>query len=100
MQAVPTKSETPAVRLRQLTKKIRGKNIADSLSFDIQKGEIFGFLGPNGAGKTTTIRMIVGLRFNEFNVQPEEAPDELLRTGAWSSIRSIARSAGEGNTFR
>jgi len=33
----------------------------DHISFEIEKGEIFGFLGPNGAGKTTTIRMLTGL---------------------------------------
>lgn len=32
-----------------------------SVSFDVRKGEIFGFLGPNGAGKTTTIKMLTGL---------------------------------------
>jgi len=31
------------------------------ISFDVQRGDIFGFLGPNGAGKTTTIKMLVGL---------------------------------------
>jgi len=31
------------------------------ISFDVQRGEIFGFLGPNGAGKTTTLKMITGL---------------------------------------
>ncbi|MFW9825597.1 MAG: ABC transporter ATP-binding protein [Candidatus Thorarchaeota archaeon] len=33
----------------------------DDISFDVKKGEIFGFLGPNGAGKTTTIRMLTGV---------------------------------------
>ncbi|MDQ2085472.1 ABC transporter ATP-binding protein [Herbivorax sp. ANBcel31] len=33
----------------------------DSVSFNVKRGEIFGFLGPNGAGKTTTIKMIIGL---------------------------------------
>ncbi|MFW5965338.1 MAG: ABC transporter ATP-binding protein [Halodesulfurarchaeum sp.] len=32
----------------------------DELSFDVRKGEIFGYLGPNGAGKTTTIRQLLG----------------------------------------
>jgi ABC-2 type transport system ATP-binding protein len=32
-----------------------------SVSFDVVRGEIFGFLGPNGAGKTTTIKMLTGL---------------------------------------
>ncbi|MGI6653495.1 MAG: ABC transporter ATP-binding protein [Christensenellales bacterium] len=33
----------------------------DDISFDIEKGEIFGFLGPNGAGKTSTLNMMIGL---------------------------------------
>lgn len=51
----------PIVSIKNLTKVIKGKTIIDDLSFDVYKGEVFGFLGPNGAGKTTTIRMIVGL---------------------------------------
>lgn len=43
---------------KNLTKRF-GKLIAvDGISFEIQKGECFGFLGPNGAGKTSTVRMI------------------------------------------
>ncbi|MBY0123904.1 ABC transporter ATP-binding protein [Bacillus sp. S/N-304-OC-R1] len=49
------------VEIQNVTKVIKGKTIIDSLTFDVNKGEVFGFLGPNGAGKTTTIRMIVGL---------------------------------------
>ena len=49
------------VKLQGVTKRIKNKKIIDDLSFDVYRGEIFGFLGPNGAGKTTTIRMIVGL---------------------------------------
>ncbi|WP_135554178.1 ABC transporter ATP-binding protein [Paenibacillus cymbidii] len=54
-------SANTVVQIRNLTKKIGGKTIVDHLTFDVPKGEVFGFLGPNGAGKTTTIRMIVGL---------------------------------------
>ncbi|MBG9448545.1 bacitracin ABC transporter ATP-binding protein [Cytobacillus firmus] len=49
------------VEIQEVTKVIKGKTIIDSVSFDVKKGEVFGFLGPNGAGKTTTIRMLVGL---------------------------------------
>jgi len=37
------------------------KNIIEDLSFDVYKGEVFGFLGSNGSGKTTTIRALLGL---------------------------------------
>ena len=49
------------VEIQEVTKVIKGKTIIDSVSFNVKKGEVFGFLGPNGAGKTTTIRMLVGL---------------------------------------
>lgn len=49
------------IEIENLSKRIKGKTIIDQISFDVYKGEVFGFLGPNGAGKTTTIRMIVGL---------------------------------------
>ena len=45
----------------KLTKKFGDFTAADSLTFDVYKGEIFGFLGANGAGKTTGMRMLCGL---------------------------------------
>lgn len=51
----------PILQLKNVTKRIGRKTIIDRLSFEVPKGEVFGFLGPNGAGKTTTIRMMVGL---------------------------------------
>jgi ABC-2 type transport system ATP-binding protein len=54
-----TKDSTLVVK--NLRKKIGKKEIIKGLSFELKKGEVFGFLGPNGAGKTTTIRMLVGL---------------------------------------
>lgn len=44
-----------------LTKKYKDLTAVKNLSFEIKRGEIFGFLGPNGAGKTTSISMISGL---------------------------------------
>ncbi len=44
-----------------LTRTFPGRTAVDNVSFEIQRGEVFGLLGPNGAGKTTTLRMIGGL---------------------------------------
>jgi len=47
-----------AIVIKDLTKKFDDLTAVDSISFSIQKGEIFGLLGPNGAGKTTTLMML------------------------------------------
>ena len=47
--------------VKGLRKVIGKRTIIKDLSFELKRGEVFGFLGPNGAGKTTTIRMLVGL---------------------------------------
>jgi ABC-2 type transport system ATP-binding protein len=44
-----------------LAKRYGKREVVSDVSFDLRRGEVFGFLGPNGAGKTTTIRMLVGL---------------------------------------
>ena len=57
--------------VRNVKKKIGGKWIIKGVSFDVRRGEVFGFLGPNGSGKTTTIRMLVGL------IKPTEGTIEI-----------------------
>lgn len=49
------------IDVKNLTKKFGTFTAVDGISFDVAKGEIFGFLGANGAGKTTAIRMLCGL---------------------------------------
>ena len=48
--------------VKDLRKTYGGINVVDGVSFDVEKGEVFGILGPNGAGKTTTLEMIETLR--------------------------------------
>lgn len=47
--------------VENLTKKFGSFTAVNSISFEVQKGEIFGFLGANGAGKTTAMKMLCGL---------------------------------------
>lgn len=49
------------ISVRGLTKRFGGFTAVDHISFDVGRGEIFGFLGANGAGKTTAMRMLCGL---------------------------------------
>jgi ABC-2 type transport system ATP-binding protein len=53
--------ETPIITANQLTKSFGDFTAVDAISFEVAKGEIFGFLGANGAGKTTAMRMLCGL---------------------------------------
>jgi len=53
--------EELAIEVRNLTKCYDGLVAVDAISFEVKKGEFFGFLGPNGAGKTTTVRMLTGV---------------------------------------
>lgn len=51
------------ISVRDLTKRFGDFTAVDRISFDVRRGEIFGFLGANGAGKTTAMRMLCGLGY-------------------------------------
>lgn len=50
-----------AIAVEQLSKSFEEVRAVADISFEVTRGELFGFLGPNGAGKTTTINMLTGL---------------------------------------
>lgn len=56
-------SEEKVISVQDLTKQFGTFVAVDHITFDVHKGEIFGFLGANGAGKTTAMRMLCGLSF-------------------------------------
>lgn len=55
--------EENAIVCHELTKRFGDFYAVDKISFEVKKGEIFGFLGANGAGKTTAMRMLCGLSY-------------------------------------
>ena len=50
-----------ALWVRGLTKTYGDHRVVNDVSFELERGEVFGFLGPNGSGKTTTMRMALDL---------------------------------------
>ncbi|MFX1571770.1 MAG: ATP-binding cassette domain-containing protein [Promethearchaeota archaeon] len=60
----------------------------DNISFEVKKGEIFGFLGPNGAGKTTTIRMMTGV------LKPTKGVVSIFRQDVWKNPILVKQITG------
>lgn len=54
-------STSKVIQVEGLTKKFGDFAAVDAISFEVKKGEIFGFLGANGAGKTTAMKMLIGI---------------------------------------
>src|SRR5690349_17796005 len=50
------------LKVNKLRKSYNDREVVKGISFEVEKGEIFGILGPNGAGKTTTLEMIEAMR--------------------------------------
>ncbi|TLS38741.1 ABC transporter ATP-binding protein [Pseudalkalibacillus caeni] len=76
------------IKLNGLTKVFsNGKGIFD-ITFDVQKGEVFGFLGPNGAGKSTTIRHLMGF------MKPTKGSSEISRLDTWKESAAIQKKVG------
>ncbi|MDY3331069.1 MAG: ribosome-associated ATPase/putative transporter RbbA [Pelistega sp.] len=65
-------NEPPAMKANGLSKRFGDFLAVDNVSFEIPKGEIFGFLGSNGCGKSTTMKMLTGL------LEPTEGEASLL----------------------
>ncbi|MFL5811165.1 MAG: ABC transporter ATP-binding protein [Flavisolibacter sp.] len=55
--------ENKAIVCKDLTKQFGAFKAVDHITFDVERGEIFGFLGANGAGKTTAMRILCGLSY-------------------------------------
>lgn len=73
---------------RDICKKFSNFTAVDHISFDVRKGEIFGFLGANGAGKTTAIKMFSGL------LKPSSGEARVLGFDVYHESEAIKRNIG------
>ena len=60
-ETIDQKKMNEVIQVKHLAKRFRNFTANDNLTFDVYRGEIFGFLGANGAGKTTAIKILCGL---------------------------------------
>jgi ABC-2 type transport system ATP-binding protein len=81
----------PAIEVRDLVKTYAGRppvRAVRGISFEVSRGEIFGFLGPNGAGKTTTIRCMLDV------IRPTAGSISILDRDARRNVLEIHRRIG------
>jgi ABC-2 type transport system ATP-binding protein len=76
------------IHVDKLTKRFGGFTAVDAISFEVEKGEIFGFLGANGAGKTTAMRMLCGLSI------PTSGKATVAGFDVYKQTESIKKSIG------
>jgi ABC-2 type transport system ATP-binding protein len=76
------------IRVQNLTKDYGANRGVFDVSFEVKKGEVFGFLGPNGAGKTTTIRHLLGFS------KPQSGKTEIAGLDCWKEPEKVQEHLG------
>ena len=79
-------SDSPAVRIRDLTVRYKDYLAVDRLDLEIPRGQLFGLLGPNGAGKSSTLRVLIGQR------RPTSGTAEVLGrdvVAQWAEVKPL-----------
>ena len=79
-----------AIHIENVKKRFGTTQAVDAISFDVEKGSVFGFLGPNGAGKTTTIRMLMDF------IRPDEGKITILGKDAHKDEVELKKEIGRG----
>ncbi|HEY6564417.1 MAG TPA: ATP-binding cassette domain-containing protein, partial [Pirellulaceae bacterium] len=78
----------PAIRVERLSKRFGALTAVDQVSFDVERGAIFGLLGPNGSGKSTIIRMLCGV------LEPTSGSATVLDQDVVADAEAIKRRIG------
>lgn len=81
-------SDAPAIEAHELSRVFGSFTAVDAITFDVARGEVFGFLGANGAGKTTAIRMLTGL------LAPTSGTARVAGFDVYTQSEAIKRSIG------
>ena len=76
------------IHVENLTKMFGDFTAVDAITFEVKKGEIFGFLGANGAGKTTAMKMLIGISF------PTSGEAQVAGFNVYTNSDDIKRNIG------
>lgn len=76
------------IKVQNFTKDYGQNRGCFDISFEVKKGEVFGYLGPNGAGKTVTIRNLLGF------IKPQSGSSEILGMDCWKQPEKIQEHIG------
>jgi ABC-2 type transport system ATP-binding protein len=76
------------IEVKNLTKDFGFNRGVFDISFEVEKGEVYGFLGPNGAGKTTTLRALMGFS------QPDKGAVTINNKNCWYDYSDILKDVG------
>ena len=82
------------IEVHQLTKTYDGRKVVDNLTFEVEKGEVYGLLGHNGAGKSTTIECILGLNTPDSGsakLLGKEGLDVAARREVWQILKLLKK---------
>ena len=80
--------EETVIKVENLTKQFGDFTAVNAISFEVKKGEIFGFLGANGAGKTTAMKMLIGIS------NPTSGDAEVASFNVYKNPNSIKKNIG------
>jgi ABC-2 type transport system ATP-binding protein len=80
--------EINVIQVKNLTKTFGNFTAVDAISFEVKKGEIFGFLGANGAGKTTAMKMLIGI------LNPTSGEGTVAGYNIFTQTESIKKNIG------
>lgn len=76
------------IRVSEMSHSFDGRQVLRDISFEVEKGAIFGFIGPNGAGKTTTLRVLSTL------LTPDQGTIEINEHNTLADSRAVRRCVG------
>ncbi|MDE3741134.1 ABC transporter ATP-binding protein [Maribacter polysaccharolyticus] len=80
--------ENNVIEAEELTKEFGAFTAVNAISFEVKKGEIFGFLGANGAGKTTAMKMLIGIS------KPSSGKAKVAGFDVYAQAESIKKNIG------